>query len=116
MQYLNCNDDHCGEYKSVNPSADGIYGVDNLNYDTEPQFKSLSLKVTKEFTEQQWIGKKVVDAKICAHHHYPLGVRYKSKKTCQHPKHKGQSKQRKAVPTRIASLTVIDFIKKMHLF
>ena len=76
----------------------------------------MKLKDTKGFKNEQEfienrIGKKLIDtSKICAHHLYTLGVRYKMKTRCQHPKHAEQPKQKKGPPTRVASLNLCESI------
>ena len=93
-----------------------VFSVEDLNEDTKPHFRSLKLKDTKGFKNEHElienrIGKQLIDtSKICAHHPDTLGVGYKMKTRCQHPKHAEKPKQKKGPPTRVAYLYLCESI------
>ena len=117
-EYKACalHDDKCGSYNRVNIPITGVFETRNLNADTTSHFKSLlKIKISKTVTERELIENRLnrelaEDEKLCAYHRNILGIGFKPKTTCQHPRHEKQVKQKKSATVRVASMAMVDHV------
>ena len=109
------NDSHgkCGPFTSNRQALEGLKRICDLDADTESHIKNLKFKEQPlKWTERSLIENRVkrqldTYSLICEHRRNTLGIAWRPKKHCLHPKHPDPKQGQKTCATELAPLWIV---------